>query len=73
MAQVDCPRQRASLLLLPQLEEGRKERKKERKKEMFVFYLLGKHVAEEVDGVGNDQSATQCAGVAVGQVRNDPQ
>ena len=40
---------------------------------MFVFYLLGKHVAEEVDGVGNDQSATQCAGVAVGQVRNDPQ
>ena len=35
-----------------------------------MTYILGEHVAEEVDGVGNEESAAEGAGVAAGQVRD---
>ena len=41
-------------------------------REMWMF-ILGQHVAEEVDGVGHDESAAQRAGVALRQVRDDSQ
>ena len=41
-------------------------------RELWMF-ILGQHVAEEVDGVGYDESAAQRAGVALRQVRDDSQ